>query len=633
MDTMIESKHAQPDAAETLITVHPIGSELLSGGRWSVVEVSSLLDAVALVARSAHDTPVAAVLVPPGAVDGCPDARDALRRIDASTRLVGVGPAMAFERERSQFDAMLSADANESGGLRDDLDALLTGTFRDRYAEPPAPEAPPAAGRGVVELEVGPAVDAASPSGDSHQAEGAAPSGAAGGDGDDVDVDVDVDVDHDADSIDGFKRHHRDAAALIGFEPPEASRPAPPETDMVLGRDPYFGLTHGLPVTGRPGFTADDQADSNTNMPTSDPFEPASPNAADAPTSPAIELPADEADTPMIEDDPAPPISFADAVRARELAGTGRVPEPPAESEPLGDIDLVDAVMAEEGRLADIAVRLMREQTGWSDLVFVADSRDDVEADPGDGADSRAATWCAVGTTDEKFGELASRMAARDELSRWCDWLARWLELEHRFRQHHRDAVRDELTGAWNRRAFFDFLGTTLLEARDRRRPVNVMVFDIDDFKRFNDDHGHAAGDVILRETVTLLESVTRRGDRVCRIGGDEFAVVFVDHDEGRGQTGTGLTDDVEVIARRFQEQVTRMRFPLLGDDAPGRVSISAGLASYPWDGTTPESLLRVADERSLASKRRGKNHITFGPSGDRIDDHGPDHPGHRPRL
>ena len=56
------------------------------------------------------------------------------------------------------------------------------------------------------------------------------------------------------------------------------------------------------------------------------------------------------------------------------------------------------------------------------------------------------------------------------------------------------------------------------------------------------------------------------------------------------------------------------MRFPKLGREAPGNLSISAGLATYPWDGLDPQTLLRVADERSLESKRRGKNAITFGP-------------------
>jgi hypothetical protein len=84
------------------------------------------------------------------------------------------------------------------------------------------------------------------------------------------------------------------------------------------------------------------------------------------------------------------------------------------------------------------------------------------------------------------------------------------------------------------------------------------------------------------------------------------------------------MPDDVEVIARRFQSEVVGMRFPRLGLDAPGTLSISAGLATYPWDGADAETLLRVADERALESKRRGKNHITFGPGVPFSGDAGP---------
>jgi len=256
------------------------------------------------------------------------------------------------------------------------------------------------------------------------------------------------------------------------------------------------------------------------------------------------------------------------------------------------------------GRLGPVAVRLVREQTGWDDLVFHLE-------DP----DREDASVARAHVVDEgrRFGTLTSRMAAPDELELWAGWLARWLELGRRHELYRTESRTDELTGAANRRAMLEFLERMLHEARARRRPITVMVFDIDDFKRFNDDHGHEAGDVILRETVALLKSVTRRSDLVCRVGGDEFAVVFADL-EGPRTAGSAMTEDVGVIARRFQQQVVRMRFPRLGLDAPGTLSISAGLASFPWDGSDPASLLRVADRRALESKRRGKNHITFGP-------------------
>ena len=104
------------------------------------------------------------------------------------------------------------------------------------------------------------------------------------------------------------------------------------------------------------------------------------------------------------------------------------------------------------------------------------------------------------------------------------------------------------------------------------------MVFDIDDFKHYNDDFGHAAGDDVLAETVKLLNSVIRAGDRVFRIGGDEFVVVFADP-EGPRELGSHHPRTVETIANRFQDQITRMKFPKLGLDAPGN-----------WDGRAQTS-------------------------------------------
>jgi diguanylate cyclase (GGDEF)-like protein len=247
----------------------------------------------------------------------------------------------------------------------------------------------------------------------------------------------------------------------------------------------------------------------------------------------------------------------------------------------------------------EIALELARQQTGWSDLAV----RDEL-------ATSETAVEIRAG--ERRFGVLTSAAARAGDLAPWAQWLAQWLSLDAAYREYRLLAYRDDLTGAWNRRYLKRFLSDVIGEARERRRPITVMVFDIDDFKRYNDAFGHDAGDVILCETVALLESVIREGDRVCRIGGDEFAVVFADLEPREG--GSTLPASVEQLARRFQAQVSAMRFPKLGLEAPGTLSISGGLATFPWDGDDPGALLRLADQRALESKRRGKNHLTFGP-------------------
>ena len=269
-------------------------------------------------------------------------------------------------------------------------------------------------------------------------------------------------------------------------------------------------------------------------------------------------------------------------------------------TEDLGDTDLVEAILNDPSGLRDQALRLMVQQTGWSDLVIT-----DAPPEGLASVELRYGPRC--------YGMLSSGLTEVRQLRPWGQWLARWMALDNGYREYRTMAYRDDITGAWNRRFYDVFMKGTLRKAARLRRAVTVLVFDIDDFKRYNDDFGHEAGDEVLRETVKLLESVIRSGDRVCRIGGDEFVVIFADP-EGPRQPGSNPPETVEVIATRFQDQVCRMRFPKLGLDAPGTLSISGGLAAFPWDGTDAASLLRHADQLALQSKREGKNLITFGP-------------------
>jgi len=211
------------------------------------------------------------------------------------------------------------------------------------------------------------------------------------------------------------------------------------------------------------------------------------------------------------------------------------------------------------------------------------------------------------------YGHLWSDRTLPEELRLHAEWLALWLRLGEQQAQLREAAFTDPLTGAWNRRYFDRYLGAAIQKARAARQPVTVMCFDIDDFKRFNDAFGHAAADEILIETVRLLRSVIRPSDRVCRVGGDEFAVIFHEP-SGPRKAGSAPPASVFDIARRFQEQVCQQRFPKLGVEAPGKLTVSGGLATFPWDGTTPAELIRHADLLALESKRAGKNAIVFGP-------------------
>lgn len=289
------------------------------------------------------------------------------------------------------------------------------------------------------------------------------------------------------------------------------------------------------------------------------------------------------------------------------VATSDDVAEPgsqPVEDAKLGDTDLVEAVLLGVDALQQTALRIIHARSGLADVDYLA------KCDP----KPRGHAVAVLRYHRLDLGCLHAPPPVREEqLKPWADWFAHWLTLAQQHDQLKHLAMRDELTGAWNRRYFNRFLTRILDRAAQDRSQVTLMVFDIDDFKVYNDRYGHAAGDEILREAAKLMHAVVREHDVVARIGGDEFAVIFWDA-EGPRKPNSTHPQDVAKAAHRFQQAICAHQFPKLLDDAPGTLTISGGLASFPWDGTTPDQLLARADEMALKSKRQGKNAITFGP-------------------
>ncbi len=272
--------------------------------------------------------------------------------------------------------------------------------------------------------------------------------------------------------------------------------------------------------------------------------------------------------------------------------------------EVLGDIDLVESLLADDHSLGERSTRLIASQSGIRG-VALARSADQVP---------QGNAVVAVQHQGQPLGLLHAPSPARSaDLLPWADWLSRWLALEQQVTDLRKLAMTDELTGVWNRRYFQRFLERRLQEAASERQQVTLLVFDIDDFKSYNDRFGHPAGDEILRETARLIQSLVRDHDVVARIGGDEFAVVFWDKGEPR-HLGSQHPDNVIAIARRFQKAICEHKFPKLGKEAVGRLTVSGGLAGFPWDGRNPEELIAQADAMALQSKRNGKNAVCFGP-------------------
>ena len=159
-------------------------------------------------------------------------------------------------------------------------------------------------------------------------------------------------------------------------------------------------------------------------------------------------------------------------------------------------------------------------------------------------------------------------------------------------------AVTDGLTGVFNRRYLDTTLDEELSRAGRHGRPLTIAMIDIDHFKRFNDAHGHPAGDRLLRDLTKLMGQNVRAEDRIARYGGEEFVIILPETPLGHG-----------VLAAEKLRQVTADRFPI-GDGRTFPVTISIGLASFPGDGTTGTELIRQADERLYRAKAEGRNRV-----------------------
>jgi diguanylate cyclase (GGDEF)-like protein len=180
-------------------------------------------------------------------------------------------------------------------------------------------------------------------------------------------------------------------------------------------------------------------------------------------------------------------------------------------------------------------------------------------------------------------------------------------------RRRYRDlAYTDELSGLPNRRYLLRFLKELLAKAAKDGSTVTMLMFDIDYFKRYNDQYGHDAGDEIIRDCGQLFRRNCRDHDVVTRYGGDEFAVVFWDKD-GTREPGSQHPSNVLPIIERCRRSLQTLQFESFNVPEGSRLTISGGLASFPEDADTVESLITRADEALLRAKRDGKNRIFIG--------------------
>jgi diguanylate cyclase (GGDEF)-like protein/PAS domain S-box-containing protein len=197
--------------------------------------------------------------------------------------------------------------------------------------------------------------------------------------------------------------------------------------------------------------------------------------------------------------------------------------------------------------------------------------------------------WTNRAITDDEGGIVEILSVGNDITGR------RHMEAELR-----RLATTDPLTGAFNRRRFFQKARQEFLRHRRYGHPLAVLLMDMDHFKKINDTHGHPVGDTVLKTFVQGCQSVFRVTDIFGRTGGEEFSAVLPETDAANAAR----------VAERLRDRVSNS--PLKGQDDGSsiRFTVSIGLTALQEDDLTLESMIRRADQALYTAKRTGRNRV-----------------------
>jgi diguanylate cyclase (GGDEF)-like protein len=160
-------------------------------------------------------------------------------------------------------------------------------------------------------------------------------------------------------------------------------------------------------------------------------------------------------------------------------------------------------------------------------------------------------------------------------------------------------SIRDPLTGLFNRRYLMETCRREFARAARTNQDVGVLSLDIDHFKKYNDNHGHDAGDTVLRAVGGCLDTQFRADDVPCRFGGEEFVVILPGADlAAAARRAEQLRSQIEALIVRYLDR-----------DLP-RITVSIGVATFPQAGDSPSTVFRVADEALYRAKAAGRNRV-----------------------
>ncbi len=209
-----------------------------------------------------------------------------------------------------------------------------------------------------------------------------------------------------------------------------------------------------------------------------------------------------------------------------------------------------------------------------------------------------------------QFNQLEGRIIVAHDITehKWLEndlkyaneMLTRQLaEIEKLRAELQEQAIRDPLTNVYNRRYMAEFLDNEIARAGRDQTSISVVIMDMDNFKRFNDTYGHKCGDVVLQFFANFLVEHTRRGDVVCRYGGEEFVV---------------LMPNASFEVGYERAEAWRQTFSEIAIDYDGMklsTTFSAGVSCFPIHGGTGDALLQAADKALYYSKKHGRNCVT----------------------
>jgi diguanylate cyclase (GGDEF)-like protein len=161
-------------------------------------------------------------------------------------------------------------------------------------------------------------------------------------------------------------------------------------------------------------------------------------------------------------------------------------------------------------------------------------------------------------------------------------------------------SITDNVTGLYNHRYFQETLQEKFKKAYENSRPLSLLLSDLDYFHSANYDFGHSNGDIILKQTGEIMKKIIRNNDILCRYGGDEFTIIFIDTDK----------KDAMVIAEKIRQAIEEYDFII--DNNVIKMTISIGIANFPDDCNSKTDLMKVADESAYKAKKNGRNKLVY---------------------